>query len=60
MLNKPRMVVANKMDEEAAVVNLPKFKRKITKTPILTMSAAFDEGVEDFKLRIRAAVEAAK
>ena len=57
MLEKPRLVVANKMDEAVAEENLKKFKRKIPKTPVLLMSAAFDEGVEKFKKIIREAVE---
>jgi len=59
MLDKPRLVVANKMDEPVAEENLKVFKRKIRKTPVLLMSAAFDEGVEKFKNTIRDAVEAA-
>ncbi len=58
MLDKPRLVVANKMDEAVAEENLKTFKRKIRKTPLLQMSAAFDEGVEKFKQTIREAVEA--
>lgn len=58
MLDRPRMVVANKMDEAVAETNLRKFKRRVPKTPVLPISAAFDEGVEAFKLAIRAAVEA--
>jgi GTP-binding protein len=57
MLKKPRMVVANKMDEPAAEDNLKKFKRRAPKTRVLTMSAAFDEGVDKFKLAVREAVE---
>jgi GTPase len=57
LLERPRMVVANKMDEPAAEENLKKFKRKIRKTPVLPMSAAFDEGVDKFKKMIREAVE---
>ena len=50
MLDKPRLVVANKMDEAVAEENLKKFKRKITKTPVMPISAAFDEGsIEKFK-----------
>jgi GTP-binding protein len=57
MLKKPLMVVANKMDEPAAEENLKKFKRRVPKTRVLTMSAAFDEGVDKFKLAVREAVE---
>jgi len=58
MLEKPRLVVANKMDEAVAEENLKKFKRKIRKTPVLPISAAFDEGITKFKNLIREAVEA--
>ncbi len=58
LLERPRIVVANKMDEAVAEENLKTFKRKIKKVPVLPMSAAFDEGVEKFKQEIRAAVEA--
>lgn len=57
MLQKPRHVVANKMDEAAAVANLPKFKRRITKTPVLPISAAYDDGIDKFLKLIRDAVE---
>jgi len=57
LLKRPRLVVANKMDESAALENLKKFKRKIPKTPVLPMAAAFDEGIPEFKERIREAVE---
>jgi GTP-binding protein len=59
LVKKPRLVVANKMDEEAAVENLKKFKRKITKTPVLQISAAFDQNVEKFKDEMRKMVEKA-
>jgi len=58
MLDKPRLVVANKIDEAVAEENLKKFKRKVRKTPVLPISAAFDEGVGKFKKMIREAVEA--
>jgi len=57
LLKKPRLVVANKMDEPTAAENLKKFKRHIRKTPVMTMSAAFDEGVTDFRTAIRQGVE---
>jgi GTP-binding protein len=57
LLEKRRMVVANKMDEPAAESNLRKFKRRIPKTPVLPMAAAFDEGIERFKNEIREMVE---
>ena len=57
LLERPRLVVANKMDESAAVENLKKFKRRISRTPVLPIAAAFDEGIDLFKRRIREAVE---
>jgi GTPase len=57
MLDKPRLVVANKMDEPVAEENLKKFKRKIRKVPLLPMAAAFDEGIDKFKATIRESVE---
>src|SRR5213076_2329836 len=59
MLKKTRIVVANKMDEPVAEENLKKFKRKVRKTPVLPIAAAFDEGIEKFKKRSRDAVEEA-
>jgi GTP-binding protein len=56
LLEKPRLVVANKMDEAVAEENLKQFKKKIRKVQVLPISAAFDEGVEKFKETIRAAV----
>jgi GTP-binding protein len=57
LLDRPRLVVGNKMDEPVAEENLKKFKRRIRKTPVLPMAAAFDEGVDKFKQAIREAVE---
>jgi GTP-binding protein len=57
LLEKPRMVVANKMDEPPAEENLKKFKRRIRKTPALPISAAFGEGMDKFLKAIREAVE---
>ena len=53
LLKRPRIVVANKMDEPAAEANLKRFKRKVTKTPVLPISAAFDQGIQEFRRRIR-------
>jgi GTP-binding protein len=57
LLARPRLVVANKMDEPNAEKNLKKFKTKVRKTPVMAISAAFGEGVEQFKVRIRNEVE---
>jgi GTP-binding protein len=60
LLRKPRLLVANKMDEPAAQKNLGRFKRRVPRTPILTIAAAFDQGIEEFKRAIRKAVENAR
>jgi GTP-binding protein len=57
LLEKPRLVVGNKIDEPAAAENLKKFKRRVRKTAVLPIAAAFDEGIDKFRKVIRAAVE---
>jgi GTP-binding protein len=58
LLEKPRLVVANKMDEPAAEGNLRKFKRRHRGLAVLPISAAFDQGLDHFKKAIRQAVAA--
>ncbi|MBN8248110.1 MAG: GTPase ObgE [Verrucomicrobia bacterium] len=53
LLEKQRLVVANKMDEPGAEANLKAFKRKIRKTPVLPIAAAFHEGIPAFLKAIR-------
>jgi len=57
LLEKPRLVVANKMDEAVAEKNLKEFKKKIKKFSVLPISAAFDQGMEKFRDAVREAVE---
>ena len=57
MLDKTRLVVANKIDEPAAEKNLKAFKKKFKKLDVLPISAAFDEGMEKFRKEVREAVE---
>ena len=56
LLERPRLVVANKMDEAVAKKNLKQFKKKIRKVSLLPISAAFGQGVEKFRKIIREAV----
>jgi GTP-binding protein len=50
LLERPSLVLANKMDEAAAVVNLPKFVKKTRVKPIrMSALGADDEGVAQFK-----------
>ncbi len=53
LLDRPRIVVANKMDEPVAEANLKAFKRKVRKTEVLPISAAFDIGMKKFLDTIR-------
>jgi GTP-binding protein len=57
LLERPRLVVGNKMDEPAAEANLKKFKTRIRKVSVLPIAAAFDQGIEKFKQTIRDAVQ---
>src|SRR5580700_2051521 len=59
LVEKPRLVVANKMDEAVAEENLKLFKKKIKRVSVLPISAAFGEGMDKFKKMIREAVEEA-
>jgi GTP-binding protein len=58
LLEKPRLVVANKMDEPVAEESLKKFKRRHRGLRVLPISAAFDQGLTEFKKLIRAGVAA--
>ena len=60
ILEKPRLVVANKMDEAVSEENLKQFKKKFKKISVLPISAAFDQGMEKFRKVIREEVEAAE
>ena len=57
-LKKPRLIVANKMDEAIAEENLKTFRKKFKKITLLPISAAFDQGMENFRKTVREAVEA--
>jgi GTP-binding protein len=59
LLKRPRIVVANKIDEAIAEEKLKQFKKKLKKVSPLSISAAFGEGMDKFKQAIREAVEAA-
>ena len=59
LLEKPRLVVANKMDEAVAEKYLKQFKTKFKKVKVLPISAAFDQGMEKFRETIRKEVEEA-
>ncbi len=45
LLDKPRLVAANKMDEPAAVTNLVKFKKRYGKVEVLPISCLTEAGI---------------
>ncbi|MBL9214891.1 MAG: GTPase ObgE [Opitutaceae bacterium] len=61
LLDKPRLVAANKMDEPAAAANLAKFKRRYPKVAHVPISCLSEEGIPKLRkellkrvLRLRA------
>ena len=60
LLDRPRLVVANKMDEPGAEELLKQFKRHIRKTPVIRLSAAFDDGISEFLAKLRETVDSVK
>jgi len=57
LLEKPRLVVANKMDLEGAAAQLTKFKRR-HKVDIMKISCLSGEGLDELKNELRRRVEA--
>lgn len=57
LLKRPRLILANKIDEPIAEANLKTFKRRVRKVKILPISAAFGQGLDEFKNIMREAVE---
>ncbi len=49
MLKKPRLVAANKMDEDAAVVNLKKFKTRYKAVALAPISCLSESGIPGLK-----------
>jgi GTPase len=49
LLKKPRLVAANKMDEDAAVANLKKFKTRYKTVEIVPISCLSEEGIPKLK-----------
>ncbi len=58
LLNRPRLVAANKMDEEAAPEKLEVFRAKLGQVDIVEISAAFDVGLEELKNKMQQIVAA--
>jgi GTPase len=57
LMERPRLIVANKMDEPVASANLKKLKRRIPKSPIIAVAAAFEQGLEPFRSAIRTCIQ---
>ena len=49
LLDKPRLVAANKMDEAAAVTNLKKFQKRYGKVELVPISCLTEEGISRLK-----------
>ena len=57
LLERPRMIVANKMDESNAEANLKKFKRKVRKVTMIPISGAYGDGLPVLLKAMRKSVE---
>ena len=53
LLNRPRLVAANKMDEAVAPEKLKEFRSKLSQVDIVEISAAFDLGLEELKNKMQ-------
>ena len=56
LLEKPRVIVANKTDEPQAEQNLKEFKQKTGEKQVIEIAAAFDVGIDRFKQAIKETV----
>lgn len=52
LLYKPRIVAANKIDEESSTENLKRFQKTYAHIPLLPISCLLEEGLEDLKKAI--------
>ena len=52
LLEKPRLVAANKMDEPAAAANLAKFKKRFAKVELVPISCLSEEGIPKLRKEI--------
>jgi GTP-binding protein len=53
LLNRPRLVAANKMDEAAAQENLEAFRAKLGQAEVVEIAGAFDVGLEELKNKMQ-------
>ena len=57
LVAKPHLVAANKMDEDAAELNLKGFLDRFPNVEVMEIMAAIDEGIPELKERFRQAVK---
>jgi GTP-binding protein len=53
LLSRPRLVAANKMDEEVSIEKLKQFLKEVGPIDVVEISAAFDLGLEDLKKKMQ-------
>lgn len=53
LLEKPRIVLGNKIDEPAAAENIKRFKKKYKKEELLLLSCLSEEGISELKETLR-------
>jgi GTP-binding protein len=53
LLEKPRIIAANKMDEPVAAENFKRFRKKHKQVPILKISCLTGEGLDELKIKLR-------
>ena len=56
LLEKPRLIAGNKMDEPVALENRKRFEKAIKDATLLPISCLSEEGVEEFKEALRSRV----
>jgi len=57
LTEKPWVIVANKIDLEAAELNLKRIEQRFPKVTILPVSGNQGTGIEEFRDRLRSMVE---
>ena len=57
LYNKPRLIIANKMDIESSKENLSKFLKKVKETEIIPVSTITNENIDKLKYKLLELVE---
>ncbi len=58
LLKKPQLILANKMDLAGALENLEKFKKEVKDVPILPISAATNQGLDEAMIKLASMLSA--